>query len=100
MIGQHAFPMEKQAALAVPEEKKGMTIWNSTQGHDFCRAKRRGFFAIDKCKWYGDVAAIRFRFIVITCVQIITEKLMISTRRLDNLFNIHLMTDTLYHILL
>lgn len=25
VIGQHAFPMEKQAALAVPEEKKGMT---------------------------------------------------------------------------
>jgi xanthine dehydrogenase molybdopterin-binding subunit B len=26
IIGQHAFPMEKQAALAVPEEKKGMTV--------------------------------------------------------------------------
>ena len=26
VIGQHAFPMEKQAALAVPEEKKGMTV--------------------------------------------------------------------------
>ncbi|CAE7229808.1 Aox4 [Symbiodinium natans] len=25
VIGQHAFPMEKQTALAVPEEKKGMT---------------------------------------------------------------------------
>lgn len=40
--------MEKQAALAVPEEKKGMTIWNSTQGHDFCRAKPLG-------RWLGAV---------------------------------------------
>lgn len=46
VIGQHAFPMEKQAALAVPEEKKGMTIWNSTQGHDFCRAKLAGILDV------------------------------------------------------
>ena len=29
VIGQHAFPLEKQTALAVPEEKKGMTVTHS-----------------------------------------------------------------------
>lgn len=46
VIGQHAFPLEKQTALAVPEEKKGMTVWHSTQGHDFTRAKLAGVLGV------------------------------------------------------
>lgn len=46
VIGQHAFPMEKQTALAVPEEKKGMTVWHSTQGHDFTRGVLAGVLGI------------------------------------------------------
>jgi len=36
--GQHAFPMEKQATLAVPEERGGMTLYSATQAADFERA--------------------------------------------------------------
>ena len=35
VIGQHAFPLEKQAALAVPEERKGMTeTWHKEENRE------------------------------------------------------------------
>lgn len=46
VIGQHAFPMEKQSALAVPEERGGMTLHSSTQAPDFCRAVVAGILGL------------------------------------------------------
>jgi len=46
IIGQHAFPMEKQSACAVPEERTGMTLYSSTQAPDFCRAVVAGILGL------------------------------------------------------
>mmetsp|Transcript_70086 Transcript_70086/g.146571 ORF Transcript_70086/g.146571 Transcript_70086/m.146571 type:complete len:1344 (-) Transcript_70086:302-4333(-) len=46
VIGQHGFPMEKQAACAIPEERGGMTVWSATQAPDFCRAKLAGILGL------------------------------------------------------
>jgi len=46
IIGQHAFPMEKQTACAIPEERCGMTLYASTQAPDFCRAVVAGILGL------------------------------------------------------
>eukprot|EP00928_Gymnodinium_smaydae_P072434 TRINITY_DN55792_c0_g1_i1.p1 TRINITY_DN55792_c0_g1~~TRINITY_DN55792_c0_g1_i1.p1 ORF type:complete len:1332 (-),score=238.57 TRINITY_DN55792_c0_g1_i1:94-4089(-) len=46
IIGQHAFPMEKQSACAVPEERSGMTLYTSSQAPDFCRAVVAGVLGL------------------------------------------------------
>jgi xanthine dehydrogenase/oxidase len=50
VIGQHGFPMEKQATLAVPEERGGMTLYCSTQGADFCRMVVSGIMGMTGSK--------------------------------------------------
>jgi len=61
IIGQHGFPMEKQTACAVPEERGGMTLSSSTQAPDFLRAvvagclglHGRGSLLVVKCTRAG-----------------------------------------------
>eukprot|EP00930_Biecheleria_cincta_P046574 TRINITY_DN32131_c0_g1_i1.p1 TRINITY_DN32131_c0_g1~~TRINITY_DN32131_c0_g1_i1.p1 ORF type:complete len:1340 (-),score=248.01 TRINITY_DN32131_c0_g1_i1:269-4288(-) len=46
IIGQHAFPMEKQSMCAIPEERNGMTLVASTQAPDFTRAVVAGILGL------------------------------------------------------
>jgi len=47
VIGQHAFPMEKQSSIAIPEDQQSMIIYSSTQAADLCRHTVAGVLGLE-----------------------------------------------------